>query len=71
MTLQEAIKSEKPFKHKNSEEFIKFQKPNTGKYKDIVSCSYFIIDFFGDDYMSTSLDLYPEEICSLEWEIKE
>lgn len=72
VTLQEAMKSKKPFKNKNSDEYIVFQEAKTGSFKDLVDCSYFIIDCLGDHpYFSTSLDLYYEEILSDEWEIKE
>lgn len=68
MTIQDALKSNKPFKLKGSDEVILYYEASRGPHSDVlINVSYFTID--GD--LSTSLDLYASEILSNEWEVVE
>ena len=67
MTIQEAIKSGKPFRLPNygPGEAIEYFIAGTGPFAEVApSSDYFSI--FGT--FSTSLDLYASEILSEEWE---
>lgn len=48
---------------------FQYFKPATGPHKNLVSCDYFVIYDIDDEYFSTSLDLYPEDILAYDWEI--
>lgn len=68
MTLQEAIKSGKPFRRSGQDEVCQYFKAGEGPYADKgLKSDYFLID--GE--FSTSLDLYQEDILATDWEVKE
>lgn len=37
---------------------------NTGPHKDLVDCDYFVIKEDGEEFFSTSIDLYPEDLLA-------
>lgn len=72
MKLEDALKTGKPIKRTHhSNAVVQYFEPKTGPHSDLVDCSYFIVceDDDNEWYFTTSLDLYPEDIFSDEWEI--
>ena len=74
MNIQEALKSGKKFKRPHMTNWsYQYFYPETGPYKDLVSCDYMVEYLFEDDpqsverVFSTSLDLYPEDILADDW----
>ena len=65
MKIQEAIKSKKPFKIKDSDIVTQWFEAGTGPRTDLVDCDYFI----SEGLFSTSIDLYASHVISDEWEI--
>lgn len=69
MTLIEAMLSLKPFRRPDSLDASQYFLPNTGPYKDLVSCDYFvnysnINEKDMDMDFSTSIDLYHDDITA-------
>lgn len=67
-TIQECVRSLKPFKTPGYlKAMVQYWQPETGPFKDVLSCDYFTVD--GE--LQTSLDLYADEILSNDWIILE
>jgi hypothetical protein len=78
VTLHEALLSYKEFYRPSSpDETIQYYAPNTGPFRELVTCDYFIVrvrDSQGEEEyrnFQTSIDLYPEEILKDFWELYE
>lgn len=74
MTIQEAIKTGKAFYLATAPfyKYYQYFKSGSGPYKILVDCDYFVVnEDGGDPYMTTSIDLYPEEVLSEEWAVLE
>ena len=69
MTLQEALATYKKVNRKNNSGWYQYFPAKMGPHKDLVDCSYFVIDEEDgyDPFFSTSMDLYPEDIFSNDW----
>lgn len=74
MTLREVLKSGRKFKRPHMEDWsYQYFQPETGPYKDLVSCDYMVEYMFEGDpksfekNFSTSLDLYPEDVLAEDW----
>lgn len=67
MTIQEAIKTKKPFRIKGKDgwEISQWFEGGKGPFKNLVDCDYFT----HDGEFSTSIDLYADQVLSNEWEI--
>ena len=65
MTLKEAMLTGK-FSYRRSwlDSGFTYYQPKTGPHKDLVDCDYFVIKEDGEEYFSTSIDLYPEDILA-------
>jgi hypothetical protein len=66
MNIQEAIKSKKWFT-RNGQTFSRYYEAGTGPKKDLVSCDYFMHKEDTEEYFSTSIDLYPEDIVTSDY----
>ena len=66
MNIIDAVKSGEKFFLANQTRVIQYFEQRTGKFGHLVDSSYFMTE---DGYI-TSLGLYPEELLSEEWELK-
>jgi hypothetical protein len=66
MTIQQAILTGKQFKLMGDNEVIQYFVAGTGPFAHELSCDYFVTD---GKFLSTSLDLYADELLSNEWEL--
>lgn len=66
MTIEEVIKSYKPFRRPHSDEVSQYFEGGTGPY-GYFGCDYFI----HSGVFSTSIDLYAEDIFADDWIVVE
>lgn len=73
MNLKEAILTYKKVRRPHWDENDSFQyfKAKTGPYKELVDCDYLVLQESGVESFSTSIDLYPEDILSEDYEVLE
>ena len=72
LTLNEAILSLKRFKREENDQYSQYFLSGTGPFKDILKCDYFSLDFDKDPSkgtLSTSIDLYPQDILAIDYEV--
>lgn len=69
MTLEEALRTNKKVT-RNSDGWIQYFEGKTGPFSYLVDCSYFVIHEDNvNEYFTTSLDLYPEDIFASDWRL--
>jgi len=65
MTLKEAMLTNKFVYRPNwYDRGFTYFLPKTGPYKDLVDCDYFVIKEDGEEFFSTSIDFYPEDLLA-------
>lgn len=72
MNLLEALKTNKKIRRSSKVHgYWQLHPAGTGPFSDMVNCSYFTYmeEDDNDEYYTTSIDLYPEDLLAEDWEV--
>lgn len=71
MNLKEALLTFKKVSrpHWGDKEYFQYFQTKTGPHKHLVDCDYFILTESGEEFFSTSIDLYPEDLLADDYEV--